>query len=128
RWQARYTAPDGLPRRAPTSFPTKRAAERWLIETEAELLRGEWLDPDAGLVCLGEYAQRWVRERDLKPRTREEYERLLRLHVKAYLGERAMSAVTAAHVRTWRSARLDAGVGRSTVAKTYRVLHAIFAT
>jgi hypothetical protein len=31
-------------------------------------------------------------------------------------------------IRAWRTGRLDAGVGKSTVAKTYRILHAIFAT
>jgi hypothetical protein len=40
RWQARYLGPDGLPRRAPTLFDTKRDAERFLVSTEAEMLRG----------------------------------------------------------------------------------------
>jgi integrase len=128
RWQARYTGPDGLPRTAPDTFDTKRAAEQWLVETEAEILRGEWLDPDAGNVELGEYAGRWVRERDLKARTREEYERLLRLHVRPYLGRLSLAEVTPQRIRTWRAALLESGVGRSTVSKTYRILHAIFAT
>ncbi|RZU73463.1 site-specific recombinase XerC [Micromonospora kangleipakensis] len=127
-WQARYTGADGLPRKAPTTFDTKRSAEQWLVEMEAELLRGEWLDPDAGKVTLAAYADRWVRERDLKARTREEYVRHLRLHVQPYLGERALNKVTAAHVRSWRSDRLAAGVGKPTLAKTYRILHAVFAT
>jgi hypothetical protein len=46
------------------------------------MLRGDWSDPDAGRVPLGDYADQWVRERDLKPRTREEYARHLRLHVR----------------------------------------------
>jgi integrase len=127
-WQARYTGPDGLPRKAPTTFERKRAAEQWLVETEAEMLRGEWLDPDAGKVTLGDYADRWIRERDLKPRTREEYERHIRLHVRPYLGDRPLNEVTAPRIRNWRADRLDAGVGKSTVAKTYRILHAIFTT
>src|SRR5690242_19963460 len=90
-WQARYTGPDGLIRKAPSTFDTKRAAEQWLVETEAEMLRGEWLDPDAGKVQLGDYADQWVRERDLKARTREEYERHLRLHVRPYLGKQPLN-------------------------------------
>lgn len=128
RYQARYTGPDGLPRKAPTTFDTKRAAEQWLVETEAEMLRGAWIDPDAGSVTLAEYAERWVTERDLKPRTREEYERHLRLHVAPYLGSYALNDVTAPRIRNWRAERLADGVGKSTVAKTYRILHAIFAT
>lgn len=128
KWQARYTAPDGLPRKAPRPLDTKRAAERWLVETEAEILRGDWLDPDAGKITLTEFAARWVRERDLKARTREEYERHLRLHVTPYLGNRELTSIAGPHIRTWWAERLDAGVGKSTVAKTYRILHAIFST
>ena len=62
------------------------------------------------------------------PRTREEYERHIRLHVKPYLGEKPMNQINAQGIRTWRSDRLNDNVGHSTVAKTYRILHAIFAT
>jgi integrase len=128
KYQVRYVGPDGLPRKAPRTFDTKRAAERWLIETEAEMLRGDWLDPDAGREPLADYADRWLSERDLKARTREEYKRLIRLHVRPYLGGFAVNAITSAHIRTWRADRLAAGVGKSTLAKTYRLLHAIFVT
>jgi integrase len=128
KYQVRYVGPDGLPRKAPRTFDTKRAAERWLIETEAEMLRGDRLDPDAGREPLADYADRWLSERDLKARTREEYKRLIRLHVRPYLGGFAVNAITSAHIRTWRADRLAAGVGKSTLAKTYRLLHAIFVT
>ncbi len=78
RYQARYTGPDGLKRPAPDTFATKKEATEWLIEKQAEILRSEWLDPDAGSMTLTEYADRWVKDRDLKPRTRDEYERVLR--------------------------------------------------
>jgi integrase len=127
-WQGRYTGTDGLYRNAPFTFGTKRAAEQWLVETEADMLKGEWLDPDAGTIKLDEYVSRWTKERDLKARTREEYERHIRLHVKPELGETPINQINAQRIRTWRANRLDAGVGKSTVAKIYRILHAIFAT
>lgn len=128
RWQVRYTAEDGIRRLAPTTFDTKKDADRWLVATEADMMRGDWLDPDAGKVSLKEFADRWVKERDLKARTREEYERHLRLHVLDQLGKRPLSEINPGHVRTGRNALVAAGVGRSTVAKTYRIVHAIFAT
>jgi integrase len=128
RWQARYTGSDGLRRTAPRTFDTKTSANRWLVETEAELLRGDWLDPDAGKVTLAEYADRWIRERELKARTREEYARLIRLHVNPYLGKSKLSEITPAAIRSWRTDRLADGVGQSTVAKAYRIVHAILAT
>ncbi|MFC5006940.1 tyrosine-type recombinase/integrase [Dactylosporangium cerinum] len=128
KYQARYTGPDGLSRTAPTSFGTERTAERWLVQTEADILRGDWLDPDGGKVELREYIADWLRERDLKPRTREEYERHIRLHALPHLGDLAISAIGAPTIRTWRTKLLSAGVGRPTVAKTYRILHAVFNT
>jgi hypothetical protein len=111
KYQARYTGPDGLMRKAPHSMETKRAADRWLVETEAEMLRGDWLNPEAERVSLNEYAAKWVGEQDLKARTREEYERHLRLHVRPTIGTRPMSEVASPHIRTWRADLLAAGVG-----------------
>lgn len=127
-WQARYTAPDGLSRNAPTTFDSKKSAGEWLVETEADILKGEWIDPDAGKIALGDYITRWIKERDLKPRTREEYERTIRLHVRPFLGDRALNQINAQRIRTWRAGRLEDGIGRPTVAKAYRILHTIFAT
>ena len=43
-------------------------------------------------------------------------------------GRPVLSSITSTRIRTWRTDRLVAGIGRSTVARTYRILHAIFAT
>jgi len=128
RWQARYTGPDGLTYKAPDTFENQTRASEWLVEREAEILRDEWTDPEAGNVTLSEYADRWVKDRDLKQRSRTEYERHLRLHVKPYLGVRSIGRITPPLIRAWRTELLGAGVGRPTVAKTYRILHAIFST
>ena len=56
RWQARYKGPDGIDRPAPRTFDSKTSAERWLTLTEAEIIQGDWIDPDAGRVLFGNYA------------------------------------------------------------------------
>lgn len=43
-------------------------------------------------------------------------------------GNRTMSEIKEAHIRKWRKARLDEGIGPVTVAKAYRLLKAIFNT
>ncbi|WP_436523409.1 tyrosine-type recombinase/integrase [Actinoplanes sp. HUAS TT8] len=98
------------------------------MEVEADILKNEWVDPDAGKVEFNDYVARWIKERDLKPRTREEYERLIRLHVRSQIGEVPLNQISPQRIRTWRSNLLEAGTGRPTVAKTYRILHAIFVT
>lgn len=40
RWQARYRAPDGQDHRAPETFKTKTAADRWLVALETDLIAG----------------------------------------------------------------------------------------
>ena len=50
RWQARYLGPDGIMHPADRTFATKTEAERWLTRIEAEIIEGDWIDPDAGRV------------------------------------------------------------------------------
>jgi hypothetical protein len=59
-------------RSAPETFGAKRDAEQWLTMVESEILRGDWSDPLAGRVPLGEYGEKWIKEHRLGERTREE--------------------------------------------------------
>ncbi len=128
RHQASYLGPDGLRRNAPETFPTKSDANAWLSTVEADLLRGEWVDPLLGKVALKEYGERWIKERQLGVRTREEYERQFRLHVVPFLGEKLLNSITTETVRTWRRHLLDNGRSDTTTAKAYRLLRAIMNT
>jgi len=128
RWQARYTGPDGLVHRAPMTFATRTDAQVWLDVKAAEIAKGEWFDPDAGLVPLGEYAAKWIAERPLSRRTVDKYERLLRLHLQPELGSVDLVDITPARVRAWRAGLLAEDVGQSTVAQAYRLLRAVLNT
>jgi integrase len=101
----------------------------WLSVAEAEIVRGTWIDPYAGAVPVGEYAQQWINEHPaLAPKTVVLYEGLLRLHIRPSLGAISVADLTPQHVRSWRQALLDAGVGPVTVAKAYRLLKAVMNT
>jgi hypothetical protein len=67
RHQARYRGPDRLMRSAPATFDTETDANVWLTVTEAQIIRGDWIDPDAGRVPLGEYSATWIAERRWLP-------------------------------------------------------------
>ncbi len=47
------------------------------------------------------YATQWLRERALKPRTREGYEHLLGRYLLPVLGRMPIDAITPSVVRTW---------------------------
>jgi integrase len=128
RWTASYLSKDGEEHRSPETFATKRDAEIWLSQIEADLTRGDWQDPNAGAVNFEEYALRWVAERDLSATTEELYRRLLRLHVLPTFRVWNLDEITPPRVRTWRAERLSATGAATTVAKSYRLLKAILET
>jgi integrase len=129
QFQARYRGPDGLMRPADHTFPDKTSAEVWLTRKEAEILNGDWIDPDAGRVLFSTYAAEWITERPgLRPKTIKLYRYLLRRHLAPGLGARTLAEIRAPQVRRWRKTLLDDGVSEVTVAKAYRLLKAIMNT
>ena len=134
RYQARYRGPDGKMRSASHTFGRKSDAVRWLTLKEAEIKSGEWIDPDLAGVLFGDYAEEWLQDRVLKVRTQELYRGLLQNHLLPTFRDTRLRDLDEAAVRRWRKERLDAGprtsrpFGPVTVAKAYRLLHAIFTT
>src|SRR5690625_378897 len=45
RFQARYTGPDGVTHKAPTTFDTKGDAEAWLSLRRSEITLSKWRPP-----------------------------------------------------------------------------------
>ncbi|WP_306334222.1 site-specific integrase [Streptomyces sp. KL118A] len=128
RYQARYMGPDGQLRPAPETFRTKRDADDWLADVQTELRQGDWRDPDAAKVPFENYAVAWVAERPLARSTGELYAILVRVHLAPTFGRLSIADITPAAVRTWRRARLDDGIGPTTVAKAYSLLRTILGT
>lgn len=124
----------GKDRPAPRTFATKTDAEIWLAGQEVEIRQGEWIDPDLGEVPFSVYASDWIRDRRLKPRTDELYRGLLKNHLLDTFGNRSVGDIREPDVRRWYKERLTAGptalppFGPVTIAKAYRLLHAIMAT
>ena len=48
RWHARFRDRDGQQKSAPQTFTTKADAGRWLSRTQADIERGEFVDPMLG--------------------------------------------------------------------------------
>jgi integrase len=132
RWQARYTDASG--QRHARTFATKTDASRFIAGTRADLDRGDWFDPRAGEITVRAYAAGWVKQRrvrgrPLAPRTLERYQGVLNTHILPLLGDVELRHLTAAAVRSWYGrVSTTESVGPSTLAKTYRLLHAICAT
>src|ERR1700758_3987510 len=90
RFQARYLDPAGREQRAPSTFATKTDADRYLTCVEADLQRGDWVDPRLSRTTVAEWAQTWLETAaHLKPKTRAGYEKVLNKHVLPTIGRRS---------------------------------------
>lgn len=105
RYRARYTGPDGRRHSAGQSFTTRKLADAFLARTDAAMQAGKWVAPgtaeDPACETVDCYARRWLAERELRPRTREQYDYLLRVHVLPAFGELRLTQMAAGAVRTW---------------------------
>ncbi len=126
RWQARYLH-EGKRFSAPQTFAAKADASAWLSTIEADLRRGAWIDPEAGAVTFAAYATAWLDQRhDLRPRTRDDYESLLKVHLLPAFGPLALVSITTSKVRIWHSTLAKTAPARA--AKGYRLLRTILGT
>jgi integrase len=134
RWHARFRDRDGQQKSAPQTFTTKADAGRWLSRTQADIERGEFVDPMLGKVALADYSALWistrlVRGRPLSPRTIELYRWQLLKHILPTLGKIELRHLEASAVRGWFGHLSGPdGPGRPTAAKCYRLLRAIMQT
>lgn len=105
RYQASYVGLDGVRHVAPSTFEAKQDAERWLSAEHALLAADEWRPPTARkaakVATFGEYAEKWMTRRELKPRTREHYRSLLDRQLLPHLGDVPLKSLDSEKVRDW---------------------------
>lgn len=126
--QARYTGPDGSPYNAPTTFQTKADARAWLATRQTEILKLQWMPEQArgrGDTLFAQYAETWLTNRSLKPRTRSHYRHLLDTTLVPF-HDLPLGSITPERVRSWHTTQgSDAPTAR---AHAYGLLRAILAT
>lgn len=103
KYQARYTGPDLVRHTAPVTFQTIADAEGWLATQRADILRDSWqpIQPKVRST-FGEYAEQWLTGRDLKPRTRDMYRRILDRHLLPEFEAKPLRAITVTDVKAWQ--------------------------
>ncbi|CAN7314083.1 phage integrase central domain-containing protein [Knoellia sp. LjRoot47] len=132
RWQASYYGPDMGTHHAPRTFDYKGDTEGWLAAERAMIQAGTWTPPKLRLGDRGDafsfeaYAKTWLRDRRLKPRTREGYEHLLQRYLLDDFGDLALAKITPATVRAWWG-KLDEATP-TVNARAYSLLKAIMNT
>jgi len=122
-WRARYYGPDGRQRNK--SFKRKSDAERWLTQQRSLVAQGDWTDPAQGRITFGEYAEAWLESRaDLKPKTRHQYQFLMRQHIMPTWRTVPLAKITFEGLTHWVSRLSLAGLGPSALRQSVFVMSA----
>lgn len=127
RFSAAYVGPDGRLHRAPRTYADRYGAEGWLADERKKIDLGTWgaVERSDG-VTLRQYADRWIEQRALRPRTKAHYASMLNRLILPELGDLKIVTLTPARVRAWHA---ELGTGHPTRnAHAYALLHAVCAT
>jgi integrase len=133
RFQASYLGADGKRYTAPKTFDAKIDAQQWLFDRRRELDGDIWQPPAVKArrgEAFGDYAASWIAHRrvngrPIRPRTREEYERLLAGPL-APFKDTPLDKVNLDDVKAWHATETDKGKVTQT-SRAYALLKAVFA-
>lgn len=133
RWHASYVGPDGVRYSAPFTFEANDDAVGWLSAERKLIESRAWTSPERRLVVeatatmtVAQYAQSWLRDRELKPRTAAHYKQLYTRFIEPALGGVRIADVTPPAIRSWYA---QIGAGKPTQrAHAYALLKAICKT
>lgn len=125
-WRARWRDPAGKERSK--TFARKIDAERHILSMEDAKLRGAYVDPGAGRVPLGPWAERWYASTaHLKPTTRRDYRKLLDHQILPRFRDMSLASIDTLMVREWVAELVAAGLGAKRAGKALQVLSQILA-
>lgn len=110
-YRVRWREPDGRARAK--TFPRKVDANRFAATISADIVRGQYFDPDAGKISFEDYATKWLAAQTFDEGTHEAVELRLRLHAYPVLGPKLLSDIKPSTIQTWLR-------GLSGLASTYR--------
>ena len=124
RYRARYMGPDR--KWKSKTFDRKIDAERWLRHQLTSIDKGEWVDPALRRTRFEDLADRWpVTIAGLAPKTRANYESLLRCHVLSHFGDWELAQVDRVTAREWLAGLQANGLSASRTRQARQVLTSI---
>lgn len=127
RWEASYRDPAG--RERVKHHRTRTDADRWLTSVKNELNRGDYVDPRVGRSPFSHWASEWLdTAAHLKPKTRVDYETMLRVHVLPVSADKSIAAIQPGDVRRFIADKVATGAAPGTVRGARKVLRLVLAT
>lgn len=117
-WRARWKGPEGTLPEWPSEpgFPTRRAAERYGEDREAEIRAGTYIDPKLGETLFQTWWEQWWAAQDFKPGTAKAYGQQWRKHIKPRWGATPLASIRGIRIEEWlKSLRDEQGLSASTL-------------
>ncbi len=124
KWDVRYR--DEGRRQRKKTFDRKIDAPRFANTVEADLLRGDWIDPNKGKEPFEIWVARWLTTLgDEKPKTAGSYESIVRKHLPQRFGTWPIGAIEYPTVLTFISHLQASGLGAGTIRNIRDVLRLV---
>lgn len=123
RWAATVRLPTG--KRVTETARLKGSVERWAAEIESDIRRGDWIDPRAGEVTVGDWWTRTRNSRRLELASRKRDESHWRCHVQPRWAKVPVGAIVRPDVSAWVVAMERDGVGAATIQGAVGVLRTL---
>jgi integrase len=123
KWRARYRVHPGGPQRS-KHFDRKSDAERFLTRIQGRVLDGSYVDPAAGRVTFGDYADSWRKAQVHRRSTVVQVDAHLRNHMLPTFGDRALASIRPSEVQAWARGRTEV-LAPATVETVLRIFSAI---
>jgi integrase len=120
KWQACVWHPSG--KRFYKTDPLKRVVVEWAADREAEIRRGEFVDPKAGNITLAQWWVKWSDTRVAEKATIAKRESLWRVHVEPAFGSWPLGSIQSWDVEAWVSKMSRAKIGAEAAASAFRLL------
>ena len=100
-WRVQYRSPDGK-NRTKQGFRTKNEAQAWADKNATSIREGDWIDPNAGKVTVGElHPAWWATLAPRKPNYRRQLNSAWEHHVKPQWGRRKANSIKPSEVQAW---------------------------
>ena len=123
-WLARWRDPDG--KQVKRTFPRRVDAERFLVGVEADMLRGQYVDPQ-DRTTVEEFARHYASIQPHGPRTAKRVDAYIRNHLAELpLGRMRLQRVRASDVQAWATGRSQV-LADTTLRNTVGFVRSVFA-
>jgi len=124
KWEARYR--DAKGDMHARTFDTKTAARKWAADMEADIRRGDWVDPRLGRTTFADWAEEYLGTIvHLRNVTRGDYAGALRTHLLPAFGPRPVSHIEQVDVRRFFAEKQAAGLAPKSLQKIRLVLRQV---